>query len=165
MALKRCEAQWKLRGSTGVVLKRFRRLAKVSNDDNIPRKMRKLQVPKQVQASDDPQSLTFWQAFARNFCQCSGLCACLTALACAVAASVFIYIAGDGAGNGPKPIVSWNLRGRLRVGTGNQASVNVVSRFFNFWCDLEDTISRIETLPEGACSFFDCRFQSHKHTV
>ena len=70
-----------------------------------------------------------------------------------MAASVFIYIAGDGAGNGPKPIVSWNLRGRLRVGTGNQASVNVVSRFFNFWCDLEDTISRIETLPEGACSF------------
>jgi hypothetical protein len=59
MALKRCEAQWKLRGATGVVLKRFRRLAKVSNDDNIPRKMRKLQVPKQVQASDDPQSLTF----------------------------------------------------------------------------------------------------------
>ena len=50
-------------------------------------------------------------------------------------------------------------------GTGNQASVNVVSRFINSWCDLEDTISGIETLPECAGLFCDCRFQSHKNSL
>ncbi|CAK9002732.1 unnamed protein product [Durusdinium trenchii] len=43
------------------------------------------------------------EVWVRSFCQCSGLCACMAALCCAVAASIFIYVAGDGAGNGPAP--------------------------------------------------------------
>eukprot|EP00913_Durusdinium_trenchii_P010104 g9477.t1 len=48
-------------------------------------------------------SLQTARVWVRSFCQCSGLCACMAALCCAVAASIFIYVAGDGAGNGPAP--------------------------------------------------------------
>ena len=84
------------------------------------------------------------EAFARNFCQCSGFCACLTALTCALGASIYIAIAGDGAGNGPKPIATaYKCKSDLYLGRAKKLNQKGRTAFMGKICEYMAVVGRL----------------------